>query len=491
MATQTHSDQAEPAQMPAEQAQAGSQKLLDEGGKGIVALMAALLVAIFAFQLNASMLSPALVAMQDELNATATEIGNTQTVFFTAAALFSLFLPRLADIAGRKKVLTGMLAITGIGCLISAASPNVTMLMIGRIMQGVAGPVVPMCLIMLHTQVTEEKRYAKLMAILTSVNGGIAGVDALLGGWLAGNFGFRSVFVCMAVVALLAVVLVWTCAKESTAEGSPKMDWAGVLTLGIAFLSAYLAINEIQKFAQANVLMIAVLIVVAAVFFVLFWNVEKKKAEPMVTTHYLKQRRTWGLLLTTLLTMTGVFAIMNGVVPAMAQDEALGVAMGADVVSLATLTPYALLGLAFGPVAGVLASKFGYRKVLRCGLLVSIGGAALGFFCAHHTSVVTLVAVSAVLGISYAGTANIMLNGLGIVLSPKDNTGYLPGMNAGAFNLGAGLSFAVLYAVMDAYGNLAGAAGGYSAAMVMGAGLLIAALACSFLIPKPEDADAS
>lgn len=477
--------------MATQDATNSQEKLLDEGGKGIVALMAALLVAIFAFQLNASMLSPALVAMQSELNATATEIGNTQTVFFTAAALFSLFLPRLADIAGRKKVLTGMLAITGLGCLVSAAAPNVTMLMVGRIMQGVAGPVVPMCLIMLHTQVTEEKRYAKLMAILTSVNGGIAGVDALLGGWLAGNFGFRSVFVCMAVVAILAVVLVWSCTKESRAEGSPKMDWAGVVTLGVAFLCAYLAINEIQKLAQANVLMIAVLVVVAAAFFVVFWNVEKKKAEPMVTTRYLKQRRTWGLLLTTLLTMTGVFAIMNGVVPAIAQDEALGVAMGADVVSLATLTPYALLGLAFGPVAGVLASKFGYRKVLRCGLVVTILGAALGVFCAHNTSIPALVAVSVVLGISYAGTANIMLNGLGIVLSPKDNTGYLPGMNAGAFNLGAGLSFAVLYAIMDAFTGTSGAAGGYAAALVAGGVLLVLALACSFLIPKPEDADQS
>lgn len=129
---------------------------------------------------------------------------------------------------------------------------------------------------------------------------------------LAGNFGFRSVFICMAVVAVLAVVLVWFCSKESKAEGSPKMDWAGVVTLGIAFLSAYLAINEIQKLAKADLVMVAVLVVVAAVFFVVFWNIEKKKDAPMVSTHYLKQRRTWGLLLTTLLTMTGVFAIMNG-----------------------------------------------------------------------------------------------------------------------------------------------------------------------------------
>ena len=467
------------------------EKMLDEGGKSIVGLMVALLVAIFAFQLNASMLSPALATMQIELNSTATEIGNTQTVFFTAAALFSLFLPRLADIAGRKKVLCGMLTITGIGCVVSAAAADVNMLMVGRVMQGVAGPVVPMCLIMLHNQVREEARYTRLMAILTSVNGGIAGVDALLGGWLAGNFGFRSVFITMAAVAAVAVVLVVICSKESTAEETPKMDWAGVFTLGIAFLAAYLAINEIQKLAGADLSLTLVLIVIAAIFFIAFWNIEKRKSAPMVSTRYLKQRRTWGLLLTTLLTMTGVFAIMNGVVPAIAQDPEMGVNMGADVVSFATLTPYALLGLAFGPVAGILASKFGYHKVLRGGLIVSLIGALFGIFVANNASVAVLVVISVILGLAYAGTANIMLNGLGIVLSPKDNPGYLPGMNAGAFNLGAGLSFAILYAAMDAVTATSGAAAGYAASMIAGAVLLVAALAVSFLIPKESEADNS
>ena len=425
-----------------------TQKTDNGGAASIAALMAALLVAIFAFQLNASMLSPALVTMQNELNTTADAIGLTQTVFFTAAALFSLFLPRLADLKGRKKVLSGMLALTGIGCLISAIAPNVTVLMIGRIFQGVAGPVVPMCLIILHQRVTEEKRYTRLMSILTSVNGGIAGVDAILGGWLAG-------------------------------------------TLGIAFLAAYLAINEIEKLAGANWILVVVLIVIAAVFFVVFWRHEGSAAAPMVSTHYMKQRRTWGLLVTTLLTMTGVFAIMNGVVPAIAQDTTLWGGMSASTVSFATLTPYALLGLAFGPVAGVLASKFGYHVVLRAGLVVTIVGALFGIFVANNPSIAALVVISVVLGISYAGTANIMLNGLGIVLSPKDNPGYLPGMNAGAFNLGAGLSFAVLYAVMNSFTVSGGAAAGYAASLVAGAVLVGAALLCSFLIPKEEDADNS
>lgn len=461
--------------------------MLDKGGRSIVALMTALLVAIFAFQLNASMLSPALATMTKELHTTDTQIGLTQTVFFTAAALFSLFLPRLADLVGRKKVLIGILISTILGCVVSALAPDVNILMIGRILQGASGPVVPMCLIMLRVRVTEEKRYARLMAILTSVNGGIAGVDALLGGWLAGNYGFRSVFWTMAGIAVVAVVMVILAADESHAEETPRMDWLGVITLGIAFLAAYLAINEIDKLASANLTMIAGLVVVAVVFFVVFWKIEGNSAAPLVSTHYMKQRRTWGLLSCTLLTMTGVFALMNGVVPQLAQDAKAGAHLGTDVVSFATLTPYAIIGFLFGPIAGILAAKFGYRLVLRVGILLSMVGVLFGIYVAGVPSVWALVVLSLAMGVSYAGIANIMLNGLGIVLSPKDNPGYLPGMNAGAFNLGAGLSFAILYAVMTNVAGNNGATGGYIASMVAGIVLLALAFACSFLIPDPEE----
>lgn len=82
---------------------------------------------------------------------------------------------------------------------------------------------------------------------------------------------------------------------------------------------------------------------------------------------------------------------------------------------------------------------------------------------------------------TYAGISNIMLNGLGIVLSPEDNQGYLPGMNAGAFNLGAGVSFAILFAVAGAFEQ------GYRAGLLTGCVILLAALAMSLFIPKPEN----
>ena len=148
-----------------------------------------------------------------------------------------------------------------------------------------------------------------------------------------------------------------------------------------------------------------------------------------------------------------------------------------------------MIGLIFGPVAGILASKFGYHAVLKGGLVVSIAGVLFGIFLSTNPSVPSIVVISVVLGFSYAGTANIMLNGLGIVLSPKDNTGYLPGMNAGAFNLGAGLSYAVLYSAMNAFTLSSGATAGYVASFIAGTILLCLALAMSFVIPKAEDCD--
>jgi nitrate/nitrite transporter NarK len=78
------------------------------------------------------------------------------------------------------------------------------------------------------------------------------------------------------------------------------------------------------------------------------------------------------------------------------------------------------------------------------------------------------------------------------VLSPRENPGFLPGLNAGAFNLGAGLSFAVLYAVAAAFTPAQPtSAAGYVAGMLAGVVILAAALAASFLIPRPSDDEAT
>jgi MFS family permease len=455
-------------------------------------LMAALLAACVAFQLNASMLSPALTTIEKDLNTDSAAVGLSQTAFFTSAALFSLFLPRLGDIIGRKKVLSGMLIVMTVGCVIAALAPNINVLFVGRIFQGVSGPVVPLCLIMLRVEVTEPKLYGTLMGVLTAINGGIAGVDALAGGYLAQNFGFASVFWTMGVIAAIAALMMIFLAPESTADKKERMDWLGVAPLVISIGAALIALNELGKLAAANWVLVIVLFVVAVIAFVVFWRVENHSDHPLVATKLLRLRSTWALLLTTVLTMTGVFAVMNGLVPALAQDAKVGFGMGAGESAWWTLTPYALAGLAMGPISGRLAATHGYRRVLRFGMIGAVVSLGVMLLVVGSNSRLLLLVASILIGLTYAGTGNIILNGLGIVLSPKENPGFLPGLNAGAFNLGAGLSFAVIFAVKTALTPADGSGtAGYHGGLLAGLLILAVAFAASFLIPKPLDAEAA
>lgn len=453
--------------------------------RSTAAVMTALLVACFAFQLNASMLSPALERMAKELKTTDDVIGLTQTVFFTAAALFSLFLPRLGDMIGRRKLLTGMMVLTAVGCVLSALAgmtSSVALLFVGRVIQGVAGPTVPVCLIMLRVAVPDPKRYGTLLGVITAVNGGVAGVDALAGGWLAQNFGFGSVFWTMAVIAVLAAVAVAFLTDESLVPGDHRMDWSGTIALVVAVGALLIIFTELAKLYNANFWLVAGLFLLAALSAVAFWIQEDRTSQPLVATVYLQSRSTWALLLTTTLTMTGVFAVMNGLVPGLAQNTGYGPGLGTDVVSFWTLTPYAIAGLLMGPVSGTLAGRFGYRKVLRVGLLGTVIGLGAILAISPSATPVLLLAVNVFVGITYAGMSNIMLNGLGVVLSPSDNPGYLPGLNAGAFNLGAGISFAILPAVSVALGS---GLDGFQGAVITGLVLLALAFASSLLIPAP------
>ncbi|WP_146068535.1 MULTISPECIES: MFS transporter, partial [unclassified Arthrobacter] len=214
--------------------------------------MTALLAACMAFQLNASMLSPALLTIEEELNTTSAAVALTQTAFFTAAALFSLFLPRLGDIIGRKKVLGGMLVVLTIGSVVAALAPSIEVLFLARLIQGVSGPTVALSMIMLRVEIREPKLYGTLMGVIAAVNGGIAGVDAIAGGYLAQNHGFASVFWTMAAVGVLAAALVIVVVPESSAAVKAKMDWVGVVPLVISVGTLLTAFNEAGKLADAN-----------------------------------------------------------------------------------------------------------------------------------------------------------------------------------------------------------------------------------------------
>lgn len=451
----------------------------------VLPLMIALLMACMAFQLNATMLNPVLVTIAGSLGTSEATIGLSQTAFFMSAALFSIFIPRLSDIVGRRKILFILILVTTIGGVLSAITPNIELYFVSRIIQGFSGPVVPLCLLMLHAEVKDPKRYGMLMGVLTAVNGGIAGIDAFLGGYIATNFGFRPVFWFIAAVGLITLPFIIKGVKETKPSAGKSMDWIGVLFLVVTLAGFLVAFNEAGKISDANWFFVVSAIVIAVVSFLLFIQIEKRVKEPLVTVAHLKQRSTWALLLTTVLTMTGIFAVVNGLVVSFAQNSEIGFGFTANKTAIFLLAPYALIGWLVGPFMGKLAPLFGYNRILRVGLVGSI----IGIFILMQfglSSLAILIVGTLLVGVTYAGTANIMLNGLGVVLSPEDNPGFLPGMNAAAFHIGAGLSFALLPAMFVVSNNLLQ---GYGNGMLLGLAITVVAFLVSFLIPNPVNAE--
>src|SRR5699024_3695682 len=87
---------------------------------GLHLLMAVLLAAAGAFRLDAAMRSPVLTAMAHELTTDEAAVGLPHTAFFTGGAMCGLFLPRLSDILGRRKILLIMLSVMALGGVIAA-----------------------------------------------------------------------------------------------------------------------------------------------------------------------------------------------------------------------------------------------------------------------------------------------------------------------------------------------------------------------------------
>ena len=400
-----------------------------------------------------------------------------------------LFLPRLSDIVGRRKILVIMLGVMSLGGLIAALAPNIGVLMVARAMQGIAGPTIPMTLIILRSQVKEEVRLGTLMGLLAAINGGVAGIDVILAGWMAEQWGFRSVFWLIAIIGIIATLVVAFGAPESKPSDNVKMDWAGAALLVVSVLCITLGVNEAGKAGAANWLYVIAMFIVGAVVFLAFWKYENRHDQPLVAPKYLARRHTWALLATTVLTMTGVFAAVNGLAISLAQNPDAGFGLEADKASLWLLTPYALIGWAVGPFAGRWAPRVGYGRLIIIANLASAAlMLALAFVGVHSLPVLIITVI--LLGVTYAGIGNIVINNLGVVNSPKDNEGFLPGMNSAAFNLGAGVSFAVL-PVFQVAGSPQGSdsAAGYITAVIVAAVILGIAAAVAALIPKQTVAE--
>src|SRR5690349_11512758 len=97
-------------------------------------MVAALVVSVISFQMNGTMLTPAIHAINDEFGDAA--YGTIATFFSLIGAVSCIALIRWSDYVGRKRVLLGVTTVMCIGTCLCIVAPSLEIMVLGRILQG-------------------------------------------------------------------------------------------------------------------------------------------------------------------------------------------------------------------------------------------------------------------------------------------------------------------------------------------------------------------
>jgi predicted MFS family arabinose efflux permease len=441
-----------------------------------------MVVSVAGYQLNATMLAPALPDVITRLHTTSAAAGLGQTMFFLFAALGQVTIARLSDYLGLKRCLLATLVSLAIGEILCATAVNIEMFIVGRIIEGNSAAAFTLAYLILHESL-DEGRFGRALGIITAINGGIAGVDAIAAGALADHLGFRGIFVVCLVVTLAALVAVQVLVRPDAARAPLRLDWPGATLLSLGLTGLLLALNQGSSWGWLSPAVL-VLLIGGGLCLVRFVLVERASPDPIIDVALLASRLGWPLLLTTIFTLAGAFAAANFTIPLLSQDAQVGYRMSAVTSALMFLAPSAVVALIAAPLAGHLGPRIGWVRLVRAG---AVGSVVLFIpLLAFPGSPWVTSVVMALLGATFLGCVMTGVSGLAVICSPGDKPGSLPGVNGSCFGLGVSLGIAVAASTVTALSHRGQATfAGYYAALWAAGGFVLLALITALLIKPP------
>ncbi|AGB25034.1 arabinose efflux permease family protein [Mycobacterium sp. JS623] len=401
-------------------------------------MVSALIVSVVAFQLNTTMLIPAIHTINEEFGGDA--FATMSTYFSLAGAVSSVVLIRWSDYVGRKRVLLGVMVVMCVGTVLCIVSTTLGLMVVGRILQG--GSVITFGLaFLIMREHLSGPAFGTCCGLVTAINGGVAGFDSLLGGVMVDRLGYRSIFVLSLTVGIAALAFAWKAvpADHRLPVGGDRMDWWGAILLSLTAIGANLFLTHGAREGWLSPLALG-WIVTATAALVALVVVDSRLHHPLVAIEHLRSREAWPLIVATTLCIASFMTVLTFIVPSIGEDDDSGFALDGTTTALLLLTPAAVVQLITAPLAGRLAVRIGFVTVLRAGVASSIVVTALlALFVQNLSMIVTLMIV---FGFTCTGVLLTAVSTLAVVQAPDDEPGSLPGINGVAFGIGGAAGFA-------------------------------------------------
>ena len=213
--------------------------------KGTNKMLTGIVFGVITFWLFAQSMVNVVPAVQKDLGISlgTLNIGISLTSLFSG--MFIVGAGGLADKVGRKKITYIGLILSVIGSFLLVITQGATLLIIGRIIQGLSAACIMPSTIALVKEYYEGADRQRALSFWSIGSWGGSGVCSFAGGAIATYMGWRWIFIFSIIFALLGMFLIKdTPESKAESKGAFKFDTVGLIILIITMLALNLFITR-------------------------------------------------------------------------------------------------------------------------------------------------------------------------------------------------------------------------------------------------------
>ncbi|WAC55336.1 MFS transporter [Gordonia sp. SL306] len=400
-----------------------------------------------------SVVEPALPLLQRELGVSPAEGALIANTLLITGAVVAPVAGKLGDRYGGRRVLVWLMAVVSAGGLLAGLAPNLPVLLLGQVLQGVMVGALPLSFILVRKHLrTGETQVAIGVVVALFTGGGIVGT--LLAGPIAEALSWHWMF-ALPTIAIIAATLVVArlMPHDPPIESDSRIDWPGVALLSGSLLALMLGLVTVTSGNLPPVAVGAVAVVVAAL--ATGWVVvERRAASPMVDLRMLaKPAMRNAFMLTFVITASsGMVLFLLPQLFAVSADG-YGFAAGTTAIGL-FLLPGAIAGAVSDSIGGVAARRFGPRAVVVVGAVVTV--ATMFALVSLHSAAWQLVLAKMLTAFAAGVATTALLAGTATAVETRDTgiaTSLLVVTRVIGVALGAQVGGAILAAGADSMGR--------------------------------------
>ncbi len=219
-------------------------------------LLLALAIQAVVPPLATDMYTPAFPQLTTALGTTATLVGLSLTAFFVGMASGQILGGALSDQIGRRTPMIVGGAVCLLGSLVCMLAPNVWVLLLGRLLQGLGGGAANSVARAVLVDMTSGATLASTLSVFMAITGLAPMIAPVIGGVIVTLWQWRVIFAVLSLFASTMMVLAWRVVPESLPPGRRHSGGIGAFHRGILkvlrlpVFTAYMITNGFSAFCM-------------------------------------------------------------------------------------------------------------------------------------------------------------------------------------------------------------------------------------------------